>query len=1502
MSIRKRILVILAAVMAITMLVAGLSFTAFADEDGNAFKVEQADGTITTYPAGTAFESVVSSAPANSTITLLDDASINTAFNALESITVDLNGFTVNVGARITPKNTAHVVFKNGTVNVTKAELVYMDEWSSKNATFEFNSVTVKKDANAENKTLVDMRVGTVILDGVTINEGEWNADFSSPNALISMGYRTREKSQTLKLEVKNSNITLYGIPLINGSGASDETLGYTLDVDVTDSYISTTTAVFRALPSAAASGANSYIDIYVSGSSELQGSTPITVNANIPSENVTITLDYGVISKKPTVGTVILGNDGNGVLDLLNPTDSSNTGVVRDLWADEHTPFTDYAYTFVAVGDTQNTVNYDAKNLHYIYDWILENKDTQNIKFVFGMGDITNHSLDSEWPIAIEQISRLNGVVPYSLVRGNHDTPETFNANLNNEAYRSMFDGFYSEDSAENAYVTFTVGETDFLHVTLNYCASNAELNWAAGIIQQHPMHKVIISTHSYINSDSTLSTSGTNTNGSANSGEQMWNKLVSQYPNIFLVLSGHVFSTDLCQTQMTGVHGNTVTTIMTNGQCHDFKNGAMGLISLLHFSEDGKSLSVEYYSTVYDRYFGDNSQFTLEIPEFDLSAVEPPTYLYEIIDQNGHKLSYADTFSFSSVLSNAAAGSTLKLLGNVDVDSAITAPADVIIDLNGYTLSTKGGRIRGNCAITVTNGTVKIINYELIYIDEGYTKAHITFANVDIINTSTNKVTAEVRDGSLTFDNVRISAANWGSSNQIMTLGSRTKSVGCAVPVVIKNSTIDLGTKAVPIVYYGGNSGEVNGYTATVTIINSTLSTAGNIVKTSPTADGAKNSSASITFDSATTIKSPTPFAFNQLPTDKVSISFAEGAHLSAIPSVSGVSINYGGDVFSYNVSTALFAVVKTENIDPTVYGCKLVDADGSVLCYWEGSVLDQTLVNHAQNAACSIVLVGNMTTPAGPSSSAIVNITVKALTIDLNNCTLTMSEWSRFLSSAASSGTTKFVLKNGTVKHPYNVYHSYSGSDDTSFTAEDVKFIATSTYTSFDHRIGRMTFTDCEFEFTSTATSLINVFTLGNTTRTNPVLVEMRGCKFTSTGKQRNVFKLYNGQPTDITLKDCEITLGSSAVLLLTENYQKTNLGDKLTVSECTINTANTKLYTIIHDTVTVTLDEVYVPTGATYETANGTVTIAKGQTMATVKEGGYMITAPKVSIQSNLTLYIDFTMNIWLPTDTNVTSINVLGVDYPLSDACVVGDKYRISVDSIGAGSAADVMQIFITYTDGEKTLTVEKIYSVIEYAKSIIESEKYSAESKSLLAYIVSYINSVYVYDEKAIPTELSALLSSDAYGNALSLTTSDGVTSLPTTSTDIGTAINAVKGARLSLGSSVQLIFALNPNYSGHLTLSYKGGSYECDVVNGTVGTKDYVTVNMRAFALYDEVITITAGEYSGTYDLAAYINGIMTEYEATDSLSALLLNLYNYCKEAKEYKEHVNANGGELN
>ena len=288
--------------------------------------------------------------------------------------------------------------------------------------------------------------------------------------------------------------------------------------------------------------------------------------------------------------------------------------------WFDGVAP-TDFLYSFAVVGDTQIIAQNYSSDFHKIYDWILDNSADKKIGYVFGLGDITNGSSSSEWAVAKENIFRLNGTIPYSVVRGNHDKLTAFNnAFATNSYYVSQFDGFYQEGDMTNSWRKITVGGVNYLMITLDYGASDAVLAWAGDIIEANKDCKVIITTHAYLYRDGTTLDQGDvcppATTGGYNNGDHMWDKLISQHENIFLVLSGHDPSAQVVMTQQTGVHGNLVTQLLIDPQGIDAGGIATGMVTMLYFKADG-SIEVETYSTIQEKHYKESNQFVIEESE---------------------------------------------------------------------------------------------------------------------------------------------------------------------------------------------------------------------------------------------------------------------------------------------------------------------------------------------------------------------------------------------------------------------------------------------------------------------------------------------------------------------------------------------------------------------------------------------------------------------------------------------------------------------------------------------------------------------------------------------------------------------------------------------------------------------------------------------------------------------------------------------------------------------
>ena len=397
---------------------------------------------------------------------------------------------------------------------------------------------------------------------------------------------------------------------------------------------------------------------------------------ATHPTNDANLLMSYDFAEESST--RVVYDKSGNGY-DL--------SAYYKWLDADDREEMTGYAYSFAVVGDTQvitrdetvkmqdaNTVNgtYSAEyagNFAKIYDWLLANQKSKNIQFSFHMGDVTDWSHHTEWQLAMENITRMNGKIPNNIVRGNHDNATTMSQYYTTKIYKNsvttgeeygFFDGRGIEgynENALNAYQTITVGNVMYLMLSLDMGPCKAVVEWANEVIEAHPYHNVIITTHSYLQGDSSVGhenypymdapkdCSATQYNPGGyygkggeygvdwdsrlqqhkNAGEAylhqdasyMLNNLVKKHSNISMVICGHECSEYVRQISTTGDAGNTVLQFLVDGQLVDRQlqaagEGHAGLVAMFYFSEDGKTVTTEYYSTIRNQYLHNDSNTT--------------------------------------------------------------------------------------------------------------------------------------------------------------------------------------------------------------------------------------------------------------------------------------------------------------------------------------------------------------------------------------------------------------------------------------------------------------------------------------------------------------------------------------------------------------------------------------------------------------------------------------------------------------------------------------------------------------------------------------------------------------------------------------------------------------------------------------------------------------------------------------------------------------------------
>ncbi len=310
----------------------------------------------------------------------------------------------------------------------------------------------------------------------------------------------------------------------------------------------------------------------------------------------------------------------------VITPSSSTPITLSGD-WRDEVT-IPDYDYSIAVVGDTQVITERSPAGLKTIYDWILANKDSKNIQFVAGLGDITEHNTADEWALAAEQILRLKGEIPFSIVGGNHDESngssallnqylpaDTLFAGLNSNRY-----GLFEAGKSDNSYQLFEVGEVKYMMIALEFGPSPDVLAWAGELCDAYPDRNVIITTHAYL--DGLGYVMDLNHSGSPHLkggyettyGTTIWEELVSTHDNIVLAFSGHVTADKAMVRQEIGKYGQVVTQMVSNPQTIDDQRELTGMVTMLYFSEDGTQMTVSDYSTIKGQYYGEPVTVTVD------------------------------------------------------------------------------------------------------------------------------------------------------------------------------------------------------------------------------------------------------------------------------------------------------------------------------------------------------------------------------------------------------------------------------------------------------------------------------------------------------------------------------------------------------------------------------------------------------------------------------------------------------------------------------------------------------------------------------------------------------------------------------------------------------------------------------------------------------------------------------------------------------------------------
>jgi len=314
--------------------------------------------------------------------------------------------------------------------------------------------------------------------------------------------------------------------------------------------------------------------------------------------------------------------------------------------------------WTLVVIPDTQyyTVRSRNQPILEMMTAWIESNIEPLNIRMVVQVGDLIERSgkitpdarqgdqtTRQQWQAVSRAFARLDGKVPYLAATGNHDYTtddrgqqrwthygDYFTPERNPLVQRFLVQNSRNQEgepTLENAALELKgLNGRDYLFMNLEYGPRDEVLAWAKQVVSlpQYAGHQVIVTTHDYLDTKDrhtgekpgvSLAGAGLaeryslNVDGvisakkqtleNANSGTQVFEKLVQPASNIAMVLSGHIsgegYRVDGNRT------GKPVHQMLFDAQSIGGGNGGDGWLRLLEFSADGSTVTVRTFSPLF-------------------------------------------------------------------------------------------------------------------------------------------------------------------------------------------------------------------------------------------------------------------------------------------------------------------------------------------------------------------------------------------------------------------------------------------------------------------------------------------------------------------------------------------------------------------------------------------------------------------------------------------------------------------------------------------------------------------------------------------------------------------------------------------------------------------------------------------------------------------------------------------------------------------------------------
>ncbi|WP_229054336.1 lamin tail domain-containing protein [Aeromicrobium sp. Leaf350] len=271
-------------------------------------------------------------------------------------------------------------------------------------------------------------------------------------------------------------------------------------------------------------------------------------------------------------------------------------------------TPRSEYDFTIAWESDTQYYNEEFLQHQTAIHDYVLGQRENQNIQYLIHTGDIIDDwDQPYQWANADGEYARLDAAgLPYGVLAGNHDV----GSQLSNYSEFWKFFGearyadnpWYGGSYQDNRghYDLISAGGIDFVMLYMGWDPQVDSIAWMNEVLAQYPERVAVINLHEFM----------LTTGGLGPVPQQILDEVVATNPNVRMVLSGHYHDAftriDQFDDDGDGAVDRDVYSMLFDYQ--GLPEGGQGFLRLLQFDNEGQSMRVRTYSPSLATYNSDD------------------------------------------------------------------------------------------------------------------------------------------------------------------------------------------------------------------------------------------------------------------------------------------------------------------------------------------------------------------------------------------------------------------------------------------------------------------------------------------------------------------------------------------------------------------------------------------------------------------------------------------------------------------------------------------------------------------------------------------------------------------------------------------------------------------------------------------------------------------------------------------------------------------------------